>query len=82
MNSENSDSKNCTWRAVAVKHRGQNRIAVYFDKTNNLVDRFRKLPGAKWSNTLAAWHIPDTKENRIRFKIEAETDKLEDKENA
>jgi site-specific recombinase XerD len=69
MTHENSGNSNSAWRAVAVKHRGQNRIAVFFEKTDDLVKRFRKLPGAKWSNELVAWHIPDNDENRLKFDI-------------
>lgn len=66
MTHENSGNSNSAWRAVAVKHLGQNRIAVFFEKTDELVKRFRKLAGAKWSNELVAWNIPDNEENRQR----------------
>ena len=79
MTHENSGNSNSAWRAVAVKHLGQNRIAVFFEKTDELVKRFRKLAGAKWSNELVAWHIPDNEENRVRFNIAVETDKLDGK---
>lgn len=54
MTHENLGNSNSAWRAVVVKHRGQNRIAVFFEKTDDLVKRFRKLSGAKWSNELVA----------------------------
>ena len=69
MNLKNSGNSNFAWRAVAVEHRGQNRIAVFFEKTDDLVKRFRKFSGAKWSNELVAWHIPDNDENRLKFAI-------------
>lgn len=38
--------------------------------------RMRKLAGAKWSNTLKAWHLPATEEYREKFKIESTIDPL------
>jgi len=34
-----------------------------------LIARIKKLEGSKWSQTLKAWHLPDTEENRNRFKL-------------
>ncbi|GEL12116.1 Site-specific recombinase XerD [Flavobacterium glycines] len=57
------------WSAKVIKHKGENRIAVYFEKNADLIARIKKIDGARWSQTLMAWHIPDTEENRVRFKI-------------
>lgn len=57
------------WSAKIIKHNRENRIAVYFEKDVDLIARIKKIGGARWSQTLMAWHIPDTEENRIRFKI-------------
>ncbi|WP_026714131.1 site-specific tyrosine recombinase/integron integrase [Flavobacterium daejeonense] len=57
------------WSAKAIKHKGENRIAVYFEKNADLIERIKKIDGARWSQTHTAWHIPDTEENRVRFKI-------------
>lgn len=57
------------WEAKAVKHKGQNRIAVYFEKNADLITRIKKLQDARWSQTFKAWHLPDNEENRLRFKI-------------
>ena len=78
MSNRNSENRNL-WRAVLVKHHQQKRIAVYFERTPELVDRIKKLNGVRWSNTLKVWHLPDTLENRERFKIETEDNKLSDK---
>ncbi len=56
-----------TWTAKLIKHKNENRIAVYFKKDTDWNSRIKKLPGARWSNTLKAWHLPDTKENRQKF---------------
>jgi integrase/recombinase XerD len=59
------------WRAEAVIHHNDARIAVYFDKNPDAIERIKKLPGAKWSSTLKAWHLPDNTEYRRRFGLEA-----------
>ncbi len=58
------------WTAKLVKHRNQNRIAIYFEKNADWIARIKKLTDARWSVTLNCWHLPDTIENRIRFKLE------------
>lgn len=57
------------WTAKPITHKGEKRIAVYFEKNAELIARIKKLEGARWSQQKMAWHIPDTVENRIRFKI-------------
>lgn len=57
------------WEAKLVKHRGEKRIAVYFEKNTAHVARIKTLEDALWSQTLKVWHLPDTVENRLRFKL-------------
>ncbi|HQE35137.1 MAG TPA: site-specific integrase [Flavobacterium alvei] len=57
------------WKAKIITHRGSKRIAVFFEKNAELIARIKKLEGSRWSQTLGVWHLPDTEENRIRFKI-------------
>lgn len=57
------------WSAKLTKHKGNNRIAVYFEKNTQLIARIKQLDGARWSASLIAWHLPDTPENRERFKL-------------
>jgi len=57
------------WEAKPIKHRGNQRIAVYFEKNAEWIARIKQLQGATWSQTLGVWHIPDTEENRVRFKL-------------
>lgn len=62
------------WKAELIKHKNENRIAVYFEKNTDWNARIKKLPDARWSNTLKAWHLPDTNENRQKFGLaEAKT---------
>ncbi len=57
------------YSAFLINHRGQPRIGVAFANTTELKNRFRKLTGAQWSQTLKTWHLPDTVEYREKFKI-------------
>lgn len=57
------------WEAKLVKHRGERRIAIYFEKDKLLIERIKKLPEVRWSVTLKAWHLPDTDVYRERFKL-------------
>jgi integrase/recombinase XerD len=58
------------WEAKLVNHKGQNRIAVYFEKDAAAIKRIKLLTGIKWSSTLKVWHLPDSKTYRKQFKIE------------
>lgn len=57
------------WNAKIITHNKEKRIAVYFEKNAELIARIKLVEGSRWSQTLGVWHIPDTDENRIRFKI-------------
>lgn len=57
------------WEAKVITLNKEKRIAVYFDKKADLIARIKKLEGSRWSQVLMVWHLPDTVENRIRFKI-------------
>lgn len=58
------------WEAKLVRHNNSGRIAVYFKKDEQLNKRIKQVKDAQWSKTLGAWHVPDTDENRLRFKLE------------
>jgi len=57
------------WEAKIMTHRGSKRIAVSFEKNAALIARIKQIDGARWSQSLGVWHLPDTEENRVRFKI-------------
>ena len=65
--SENQHSMK--WSAKPIVHKGEKRIAVYFEKNADLIARIKQIEDARWSQQKTAWHIPDTEENRTRFKI-------------
>ncbi len=46
------------WTAKLVKYRHESRIAVFFEKSKELIARIEKLDDARWSYSLGAWHRP------------------------
>ena len=57
------------WESKLIKHNGIVRIALIFEKDAELIARIKLIEGSRWSQTKGIWHLPDTEENRIRFKI-------------
>jgi len=49
-------------RATKITHRNETRIRVDFPYNQELVSKLKQIPGARWSKTMGAWHIPYTKE--------------------
>ena len=60
------------WKAEIITHKKEKRVAVWFQKDATLIARIKLLDNVKWSNTLKVWHLPDTKENRLKFKLQQE----------
>ena len=58
------------WEAKIITHKNEKRIAVIFEKRNDLIQRIKKVEGSRWSQTLGLWHIPYSTENHIRFQID------------
>lgn len=59
------------YKTALIQHHQEARIAVYFEKDWEVIRRFKKLRGARWSSSLSVWHLPDTKEYRKQFGISA-----------
>lgn len=57
------------WEARIISHKSELRIGVYLELNEGIVQRIKQLEDSKWSQTLQVWHLPDTIENRIRFKL-------------
>jgi integrase/recombinase XerD len=57
------------WKAQLIKRDGESRIAIYFEKNYDWIDRIKQQEGSRWSQTLGVWHLPDTFENRMLFQI-------------
>lgn len=57
------------WKAKAVLHKNTPRIAVYFEKNAEFIRQIKTFENALWSSSERYWHLPDTEENRLSFKI-------------
>ena len=64
------------WNAKTLKHKGESRIAVFFEKDDELISRIKAIEGSRWSMQMRAWHLPDTDENRIRFQLKRLVDSI------
>lgn len=62
------------WNAKLIKHQNLERIGVEFEKDQELIRRIKLIEDARWSVQKKLWHIPDTIENRSRFKIPQKED--------
>lgn len=58
------------WHAEIIEHKNESRILVRFDKNNELIERFKKLAGRRFSKTLGAWHLPDNTSYRNQFGLQ------------
>ncbi len=47
-------------KAIYVEHRGLKRIKVVFPYNSEIVTQLRQVEDCRWSQTMRAWHIPDT----------------------
>jgi integrase/recombinase XerD len=66
------------WEAKLIKHKNENRIAIYFEKNEAAIKRIKLLVGVRWSASLKAWHLPDNESNRLQFRISLKVKKNED----
>ena len=55
------------YKATSINHKGQRRIAVEFENKLELINRFKKLTGRKWSTSLKVWNLPENKKYRKQF---------------
>lgn len=52
---------------VLGKHHNKDVILIQFPYNKDLIERVKKLPDAKWSNSKGSWYVPDDADNRKRF---------------
>ena len=55
--------------ATPILHHQKNILMVQFEYSKELIKRFSKLPGARWSKTLKSWYLPDTVAYRDQFGV-------------
>ena len=61
------------WEANLITHKDKSRIAVRFERNADLIVRIKKLDGARWSQTLKVWHLPDNDTYRKKFGLETKS---------
>jgi len=47
-----------TIETCVVEHRGEKRVKLVFKYDDELIEKVRKIPGRKWSQTMGCWHVP------------------------
>jgi hypothetical protein len=57
-------------KAEHIVHKGKKCIAVHFENRADVVERFKKLQGTKWSSSLKIRQLPNTQEYRNMFKLD------------
>lgn len=57
------------WNAKIISHKGTPRIAIFFEKDATLIGRIKTFEDALWSASKRYWHLPDTEQNRLHFKL-------------
>jgi len=57
------------WNAKIISHKGTPRIAIFFEKDATLISRIKTFENALWSASKRYWHLPDTEQNRLHFKL-------------
>jgi integrase/recombinase XerD len=63
------------WEKEIVLYQGEKRILIRFEKRGDWIQEIKKLPGARWSPALKAWHIRDCEEHRKQLDLPP-TDKI------
>jgi len=57
------------WSAELIVHKNESRIAVYFEKNENLTTWIKQFNDACYSSSKKCWHVPNTNQNRHTFNI-------------
>lgn len=57
------------WNAKIISHKGTPRIAIFFEKDATLISRIKTFEDALWSASKRYWHLPDTEQNRLHFRL-------------
>jgi integrase/recombinase XerD len=55
-------------QATKIIHKGESRIKVDFPYNQEIAQVLKKIPGAKWSRTMNAWHIAYSKKEFNQLK--------------
>jgi integrase/recombinase XerD len=69
MNNPNTtpESEQPVFACELAVHDGKDVIFIRFEYNKQRNEQIRKLPGARWSRSLKAWHVPDNAHYRRQF---------------
>jgi len=56
-----------TIKIEKIQHKGSEKIRIEFGYDKERIERVKQIPGAQWSQSQKAWHIPDTNEDVEKF---------------
>lgn len=62
----------------SIIHKGESRIALYFEYDLEVINFIKKIPDRKWSLSQKFWHIPN---NEVSLSYFSEKSPLQDKKN-
>lgn len=48
-----------------IIHHDENRLLLRFKWNKQLIDMVKSIPDRKWSDTLKAWHVPNSPESKV-----------------
>jgi integrase/recombinase XerD len=60
-------TKETAIKTEKIQHKGTERLKIEFGYDKELIERVKQIPGAQWSQSLKAWHIPTTDEAVGKF---------------
>jgi integrase/recombinase XerD len=55
-------------KSLPVSHHGEPRIRLVFSNDRNIIGKVKMIPGARWSNTMKSWHVPQSEESERMIK--------------
>ena len=55
-------------KAIHVEHKGMKRIKLVFPYNSEIITQLRQIEDCRWSQTMKAWHIPNTPAAIDKFK--------------
>lgn len=50
-----------------IVHKNENRLQLRFPFDESIIAQIKTLPNSRWSQTLKAWHVPDTTECKVEL---------------
>jgi len=57
-----------------IIHHDENRLLLRFQWNKQLIDMVKNIPDRKWSDSLKAWHVPNTTESKVLLSKLTEND--------